>query len=189
MQKRRGFTTVELVIVIAVIAILATALIPTFGGLIKSANHTADVQTAKNLTTLILSYSMDHKIESEQDLVNAINEGMGDDKYYQNLKAKNAKYGSCFWYDYDSYTIEVGTIEEMANKHALANPNFSDWDITLANGFAGGSSFDTANIRTMIVSGYMLMGCDTDSDLIKLILALETADESTYNAALSFRRL
>ena len=48
-KNRKGFTTVELVIVIAVIAILATALIPTFGGLIESANKTSRDQEAKNI--------------------------------------------------------------------------------------------------------------------------------------------
>ena len=46
---RKGFTTVELVIVIAVIAILATALIPTFGGLIDSANNTKAMSTAREV--------------------------------------------------------------------------------------------------------------------------------------------
>lgn len=46
---RKGFTTVELVIVIAVIAILATALIPTFGGLIDSANNTKAMQAARQI--------------------------------------------------------------------------------------------------------------------------------------------
>lgn len=48
---RKGFTTVELVIVIAVIAILATALIPTFGGLINSANETKYMNEAKSAYT------------------------------------------------------------------------------------------------------------------------------------------
>ena len=48
-NNRKGFTTVELVIVIAVIAILATALIPTFGGLINSANKTAAMQEARQI--------------------------------------------------------------------------------------------------------------------------------------------
>ena len=46
-NNRKGFTTVELVIVIAVIAILATALIPTFGGLINSANDTKAMTDAR----------------------------------------------------------------------------------------------------------------------------------------------
>ena len=55
---RKGFTTVELVIVIAVIAILATALIPTFGGLINSANETAAMNEARTIyNDLLLEYT------------------------------------------------------------------------------------------------------------------------------------
>ena len=43
-QTKKGFTTVELVIVIAVIAILATVLIPTFVSLIKRAEESAYLQ-------------------------------------------------------------------------------------------------------------------------------------------------
>ena len=44
--NKKGFTIVELVIVIAVIAILAAVMIPTFGGMIKKANESAALQTA-----------------------------------------------------------------------------------------------------------------------------------------------
>ncbi len=47
-NNRKGFTIVELVIVIAVIAILATVLVPTFGNVIENANRTALVQQIKN---------------------------------------------------------------------------------------------------------------------------------------------
>ena len=45
-NNRKGFTTVELVIVIAVIAILATVLIPTFSSLINKANESSAMQQA-----------------------------------------------------------------------------------------------------------------------------------------------
>ena len=51
--NRKGFTIVELVIVIAVIAILAAVLIPTFAGITKKANESKALQEAKN------SYSED----------------------------------------------------------------------------------------------------------------------------------
>ena len=48
-NNRKGFTTVELIIVIAVIAILATVLIPTFSGLIGKADESAALQSANNI--------------------------------------------------------------------------------------------------------------------------------------------
>lgn len=48
-NNRKGFTTVELVIVIAVIAILATVLIPTFSNLIENANDSASLQEANSV--------------------------------------------------------------------------------------------------------------------------------------------
>lgn len=47
--SRKGFTIVELVIVIAVIAILAAVLIPTFVSLVNKANNSADVQMVTNI--------------------------------------------------------------------------------------------------------------------------------------------
>ena len=51
-NNKKGFTIVELVIVIAVIAILAAVLIPTFSGIIKKANISSDTALVKNLNTL-----------------------------------------------------------------------------------------------------------------------------------------
>ena len=46
--KKKGFTIVELVIVIAVIAVLAAVLIPTFVNLTKKANQSAKPNRIKN---------------------------------------------------------------------------------------------------------------------------------------------
>ena len=42
-SNKKGFTIVELVIVIAIIAILAAVLIPTFASLIQKANESNDI--------------------------------------------------------------------------------------------------------------------------------------------------
>ena len=60
-KNRKGFTVVELVIVIAVIGILATVLVPTFGSVISDAKAKANLQEAKNIYT---SYVAKHADEA-----------------------------------------------------------------------------------------------------------------------------
>ena len=52
--KKRGFTIVELVIVIAVIAILASVLIPTFANVVTNAKKSAAMQNARSAWTAYL---------------------------------------------------------------------------------------------------------------------------------------
>ena len=55
LKNKKGFTIVELVIVIAVIAILAAVLIPTFSNVIQKAEASADLQEARNAYTEYLA--------------------------------------------------------------------------------------------------------------------------------------
>ncbi len=54
-SNKKGFTIVELVIVIAVVAILAAVLIPTFAGIINEANKSNDTVLVKNLNTFLVT--------------------------------------------------------------------------------------------------------------------------------------
>ena len=65
-NNRKGFTTVELIIVIAVIAILATVMIPTFSNLITKANDSNALQTATNTWK---SYTIDNPLTFSGDTV------------------------------------------------------------------------------------------------------------------------
>ena len=56
-KTKKGFTIVELVIVIAVVAILAAVLIPTFAGLIKKAEISSDQTLVRNLNTSLAIFS------------------------------------------------------------------------------------------------------------------------------------
>ena len=51
--NKKGFTIVELVIVVAVIAILAAVLIPTFSSIIKKANESADIQALNAMNKIL----------------------------------------------------------------------------------------------------------------------------------------
>lgn len=68
-KHQKGFTTVELVIVIAVIAILATVLIPTFSNLINKANKSA---TLSDANALYKSWLVENAANLKSDTVLAL---------------------------------------------------------------------------------------------------------------------
>jgi type IV pilus assembly protein PilA len=66
-NNRKGFTIVELVIVIAVIAILAGVLIPTFASIISKANESKALQEAQNAYKEAYALAVaDGKIDSNE---------------------------------------------------------------------------------------------------------------------------
>ena len=61
-NNKKGFTIVELVIVIAVIAILAGVLIPTFAGIVSKANASKALQEAQSaIKVVVAEYAEDGK--------------------------------------------------------------------------------------------------------------------------------
>lgn len=71
MNNKKAFTVVELVIVIAIIAILAAVLIPTFASMVRSANVSADTQLIKNLNTSLRADLPDGKHPTMHDALKA----------------------------------------------------------------------------------------------------------------------
>ena len=66
-KGKKGFTVMELVIVIAIIAILAAVLIPTFAGLIQKAHESTAFMDANNLVTTLIPELLDG--ENDTDLL------------------------------------------------------------------------------------------------------------------------
>lgn len=66
-MKKKGFTIVELVIVIAVIAILAAVLVPTFAGVVEEANKSNATQQAANAWKVKLAEILAETPTTEMD--------------------------------------------------------------------------------------------------------------------------
>ena len=75
-SNKKGFTIVELVIVIAVIAILAAVLIPTFSHVVDKANESKDMQAAR---IAYENYLADHAQEGVDNINLCIKSGT---RYY-----------------------------------------------------------------------------------------------------------
>ncbi len=115
-KRRSAFTIVELVIVIAVIAILSAVLIPTFGSIIKNANVAADQSTAATLTTELHVYLKGKQITNESELVEALDKSGIGTKLIPSVE--NAHY----WFDMDSQMIVVKELDEVNPRTRAASP-------------------------------------------------------------------
>lgn len=75
-KTKKGFTLIELVIVIAVVAVLAGILIPTFASLIKRAKVSSDTALVKNLNS-VLSFdeNLNGRVYTAHDAFNVAFEG------------------------------------------------------------------------------------------------------------------
>ena len=76
-NNKKGFTLVELIIVIAVIALLAAVLIPTFSSLIQKANQAKDEALVSNLNKAIALST--EKYDTVYDVLGAVKENAGFD--------------------------------------------------------------------------------------------------------------
>ena len=66
-QKKKGFTIIELVIVIAVIAILSAVLIPTFAGIIKKSKEQG-LDLSENILTDAFNYVLRRWYDTDQKI-------------------------------------------------------------------------------------------------------------------------
>ena len=73
MKNRKGFTLVELVIVIAIIGILACIIIPTIYNYVQKARIKAAIADAKTIKTSIENSLIDHLMLDAADPGNAFN--------------------------------------------------------------------------------------------------------------------
>ena len=90
--NKKGFTIVELVIVIAVIAILAAVLIPTFSGVVEKANHSSVKSAARNCYTELMAATDANIATIETSKIDTTNTTYG--KYLTETGVAAVKYTS-----------------------------------------------------------------------------------------------
>ncbi|MBQ6043247.1 MAG: type II secretion system protein [Clostridia bacterium] len=101
--NKKGFTLVELVIVIAVIAILAAVLIPVFSNLIGKANESAALQEARNAFEAYM-------VEEAENLTGNENLVIESGDYY--YEVKNLQFNAV---KLDSKPTEYEYVEEITD--------------------------------------------------------------------------
>lgn len=108
-SKKRGFTIVELIIVIAVIAILAAVLIPTFSNLISRANESVDIQAARNMNTFLATAKYTSGVSSILDVYDVFEEsGFKVENYSPLYKGRHYYYD--IGYNQILYVDDGGTV-------------------------------------------------------------------------------
>ena len=131
-NSKKGFTIVELIIVIAVIAVLAAVLIPTFSNLIQKANVAADQTLIKNLNTAL---AMDTTVSKHETMTQALEATKANGFDVEKIVARATKnrivwdsVNDCFAY------IEEGKNEPTYIPDTKANPNVADYQLwTIVN--------------------------------------------------------
>lgn len=154
---KKGFTIVELIIVIAVIAILAAVLIPTFSNLIKRANVANDTALVRNLNTALAADGAKQHDTMREALAAA--NAFGYDVSKINAKADGNEilwdsYNDCFVYKDESGInyIPDSQIKGEAGKGAqlwhIANKGISDISSEYSNYLGEGTYAGTLNVST-----------------------------------------
>ena len=145
--NKKGFTIVELVIVIAVIAILAAVLIPTFSNLIKKANESADIQAVRQMNTVL-------KAETELKDLQAVIDALEANGYNAAESLKPITKGYNFF-----YIPEYKCIALVNEKSEVVFPKEVAYDAATAINLAEGVKYidvvanDSATLQNSIIAG------------------------------------
>ena len=121
---KKGFTLVELVIVIAVIAVLSAVLIPVFGNVVKDSRVSATKASLKTCTSNLIMYSLYNQVDYYTPSV--IRDFLKSEGI-KGLTSEDSKFcedGYSVWYNqenYNFYLIKNSELAEFVNSSASAN--------------------------------------------------------------------
>ena len=181
--KRSAFTIVELVIVIAVIAILSAVLIPTFGSIIESANKAVDTQLVAQINTVLAI---------EDVLGGGVNDAVEIQKVVKEngLKLQTKSKGQYIWYDIENKRVVLGGLDENgivldseeptaavdANGPALIS------DTNVVTEIRKGQFNEDTTAPENFIKGYLFLSTESADNLAEIIYALRNPEGEDSNA-------
>ncbi len=184
-KNKKGFTIVELVIVMAVIAVLAAVMIPTFSGIIEKANESHDTSLVANINTIVTMEQVVSGTPTDAIEIQRLIKSQG-------LSLETKSKGKYLWYDLDNNTVVLAGLHEdgIALPAANARGPVSDKGkfkevITSPEDFVKGYLFITEESKDGLADAiYTLHNPDDANDLTKALEEIEEYGNEKLTAAL-----
>ena len=159
LRKKKGFTIIELVIVIAVIGILTAVLVPTFINLTNRANEAADNSLVKNLNTALAMEAQTPGHKKPSTMQGAIDDLENQGYLFENLISKS---GQDLLWDQEKNEFALNSDETLDNPNYwqivdkipttqrfsyYAGKNFKDTTVNPKYGFDAGENTKIATVN------------------------------------------
>lgn len=120
-NKKRGFTLIEMIAVIAIIGILSTILIPKISGYIKEAKKTKVIDQCRKVVMAVESYNLRYDVPLKGNIsVSNVTSNLGVKKYLDGVNLNNINYNSTTLQN--CYDILEGAEFEFVEDTETLNP-------------------------------------------------------------------
>ncbi|MFT8315607.1 MAG: prepilin-type N-terminal cleavage/methylation domain-containing protein [Clostridium sp.] len=156
--KKKGFTLIELMIVLAIIAILAIVLIPKAGILKTSAKDTGVTTNVNTVRAFVETKAADNSYLSDSEMLTQITTKFAGDNNIINPLTKVGTINTNTGYDITNTNVSYAIV--VSNKTASAAPTTQDITSTTQSNSEGTVFVYVYN------NGYVVFGVNSDKQIV-----------------------